>query len=513
MSDNKRIAKNSLMLYVKLLVSTFVGLFTTRLVLKELGADDYGLYSVVGGVISMMGFLTSTLAATTYRFVAVEMGKGSTDKINKIFNSSFIIFILIGFLLVAIGETIGVWYVKNHLNIEADRVEDALFVLHFVIASTFLSVVSISYQGLITAHENFLVRVSIEIITSLLRLGFLILLIYYVGNKLRAYAVIMMIVMLVPSLLYFIYCRFYYFEEVRWKINRDIEVYREMLGFSSWMVFGSFARMTENQGGKIIINLFFGTIVNAALGVASQIYSYLTIFVQNVSQAAVPQIMKSQGAGDNVRTVNLVYSVNKYSYFILLCISTPIILSIDPILEFWLTDVPQYTRQFAILMLINGLISVSGTSLGGAIQATGKIRVNQIFSSAFILLTLPLTYLLFKLGYPPYFLTVAIIIISIFIRMLRAWVLSNLINEFVLKDDFKKVILPAIIVTIAILPLYYLRPYYGNSLYSIILFSIFSIIYTSLFIYFIGLNVNERKVVKKNIIKYSEGIISKIKNN
>ncbi len=512
MSENTKIAKNSLFLYIKLILTTVIGLYTTRLVLKELGADDYGLYAVVGGVVSMMGFLSTTLSTTTYRFVAVELGKGNRDKVNKIFNSSLTIFILIGFIMIIIGETVGVWYVKNHLNIEAEKVGDALFVLHFVIAATFLSIFAIPYQGLVTAHENFLARVSIEIIKSVLKLGFVLLLIYFVGNKLRAYAIIMTIVMFLPTLLYVVYCRRKYFEDVRWRINRDIKLYKEMLSFSGWMIFGAFARMAEKQGGAIIINLFFGTLLNAAFGIASQIYNYMMIFVRNISQAAVPQIMKNQSAGNNIRTVSLVYSINKYSYFILICISAPLILSIDPILRIWLTDVPQYTKQFAILMLANGLISVTGTGFGGAIQATGNIRLNQILSSFFILLTLPAAYLFFYLGYPPYSITVIIIFISFIIRMLRAWILSTLIKEFVLKDDFKKVLVPVMIISITVLPQYYLRQYFDNTPYNIILFSGISIILTSLSIYLLGLNGRERKTINRFTARTVENIIVKLKN-
>lgn len=501
MSENTKIAKNSLILYIKLIITTFVGLYTSRVVLLQLGADDFGVYAVVGGVVSMMGFLSSTLNATTYRFVAVELGKGNRDGVNNVFNSSLTIFLLLAFLMVAIGETVGVWYVKTHMNIEADKVGDALFVLHFVIATTFFSVLSIPYQGLVTAHENFLARVSIEIIKSILKLGFVLLLIYYVGNKLRAYAIIMMIVMFLSTLFYVVYCRRKYFEDVRWKTNRDKKLYKEMFSFSGWMLFGAFARMTEQQGGVIIINLFFGTVVNAAFGLASQVYNYMMLFVRNISQATIPQIMKSHSAGNSIRTVNLVYSINKYSYFILFCVSIPIILSIDPILETWLTDVPQYTKQFTVLMLINGLISVTGSGFGGAIQATGKIRINQILSSTVILLTLPAAYLFFNLGYPPYFITVSIIIISLFLRMLRAWILSSLIKEFVLKDDFKKVLLPVTIVTITVLPQYYVRQYFGNTLYSIITFTGISIIWTLLTIYLLGLNGNERKIIMRYTLK------------
>ncbi|MFO8068225.1 MAG: MATE family efflux transporter [Bacteroidales bacterium] len=501
MSENTKIAKNSLILYIRLIITTFVGLYISRILLTELGDDNYGLYAVVGGVVSMMGFLRSTLNTTTYRFVAVELGKGNKDKVNKIFNSSLTIFLLLGFLLVIIGETVGAWYVKTHLNIEAEKVNDALFVLHFVIASTFFSILIIPFQGLITAQENFLARASIETTRSLIHLGFVFFLIYYSGSKLRAYAIIMMIVNFLALSFFVFYSKWKYKKIVNWKINKDIKLYKEMLSFSVWMILGSFARMAERQGGAIIINLFFGTVLNAAFGLASRIYNYMMTFVRNISQAAMPQIMKNHGAGNNRRSVNLVHAISKYSYFILFLVATPVALLIDPILELWLDDVPQYTKAFAILMLVNGLVSVTGNGFGGAIQATGKIRLNQILSSIIILLTLPLTYMFFSMGYPPYFITVVIIGISFVIRMIRAWLLSTLIKEFNLKDDFKKVLLPVMIVTTTVFPLYYLRQYFGDALQSIIIFTCISLIWTLITIYFLGFNGNERKTIKRFTLK------------
>mgnify|MGYP006284193079 CR=1 FL=1 len=511
MSENTKIAKNSLILYIRLIITTFVGLYVSRIVLTELGADNYGLYAVIGGVVSMMGFLGSTLSSTTYRFVAIELGKGNKDKVNKVFNSSLTIFLFLGLLLVILGESVGVWYVKTHLNIEAEKVNDALFVLHFVIASTFFSLLTIPFQGLITAQENFLARASIETTKSLIQLGFVFILIYYSGSKLRAYAIMIMIVNFLALSFFIFYSKWKYYEIVNWTINKDLILYKEMLSFSGWMILGAFARMTERQGGAIIINLFFGTVLNAALGLASRIYNYMMIFVKNISQASIPQIMKNHGAGNNKRTVNIVHGVNKYSYFILFLVATPVLLSIDPILEFWLDEVPQYTKPFAILMIINGLVSVTGNGFGGAIQATGRIRLNQIFSSIIILLTLPLSYLFFTIGYPPYFITVVIIGISFILRMIRAWILSMLIKEFKLEYDLKKVLLPVMIVTISVFPQYYIRQYFGNTLYNIIIFTFISLIWTSITIYFLGFNGNERKTIKRFLQKKVDDSIIKMK--
>lgn len=500
MKENKRIAINSLILYGQLVISTIIGLYTTRLVLLQLGAADYGLYAVVGGIVTMMGFLNTAMVTTSYRYISIEIGKKDKGNLNKVFNTVFVIHLILAFFLVAIAEPGGIWYIKNYLNIVPGKVPDALFVLHFTILVSFISIIVVPFRGLITARENFLVRASVEIIGALFKLGLLLLLILYKGNKLRAYAIIMTIVTISPSVLLFIYCWINDRSVVEWKLNRKVSDYKEIFSFTGWISIGTIAYMGVRQGAAIIINLFFGTVINASFGIASQVNNYLMIFVRNLNQAAVPQIMKSHSSGDSKRSLNLVYSISKYSFFIMLLPAVPIMLSIDSILVLWLKEVPEYTKHFIILMIINGLIGVTTSGFDAAIQATGIIRKVHIWYSIILLSTLPIAYLMFKLNYPPYIITVLFIASSFIYRFVQIDILTK-ITEFKILQYFHRTLLPVLLVSIVTIPQILLRKLFGQDFIDILIFSVISISLITLSVYFIGLNRSEKLVINNQFSK------------
>lgn len=506
MNENKKIAKNSLILYIRLVITTVIGLYASRIVLLQLGADDFGLYAVVGGIVSMMSFLSTTMLATSYRYIAVEIGKGENGDTNKVFNTSLVIHLILALVLVVIAETVGVWYINNYLNVAAEKIPDALFVLHFSVLTTVISIASVPFQGLITANEKFLARATIEIIRAVLKLGFVFLLVLYIGNKLRAYAILMTVVMTIPPILFFIYCRVKNNEVVKWKLNRLKSDYWDMIKFSGWIMIGAIAHIGVRQGAALIINLFFGTLVNAAFGIASQIYNYIQMFVKNLNQVAVPQIMKSYSSGDSERSLNLVYNISKYAFFLMLLVATPILLSIDAILVLWLKEVPVYTKQFAILMIISGLIGITGSGFDGAAQATGKIRKIQIWYSVIMLSTLPIAHLMFKLHYPPYIITVITIGATITNRIVQIKILSD-ITEFSIPHYLSHSILPLIMVSLVTLPQILLRNLFGQNIIDLLIFSILSFVLCLLTIYLFGLRKTEKDVVHKVI----HNLILKIK--
>jgi len=498
MSENKKIAINSGILYLRLIVTTIIGLYTSRIILLQLGANDYGLYTVVGGIISMMNFLNTTMLATTYRFIAVEIGKGEKGNPNKIFNTSFVIHLALTIVLVIIAETGGVWYIHNYLNVAAEKIPEALFVLHTTVIATIFTIVSIPFQGLITAKEKFIIRAGVEIVRALLKLGLILLLVYYTGNKLRAYSIIMIFVMIIPPLLFYLYSRLKEYEIIKWKFNKNKEDYINMLNFSGWVVIGAGAHIGVRQGAAILINLFFGTVVNAAFGIASQVYNYIQMFVNNLNQAAVPQIMKSHSAGNNERSMNLVYSMSKYAFFLMLFPAVPILLSMDIILKLWLKEVPEYTSQFANIMIINGLIAMTGSGFDAAIQATGDIRKMQIWFSSLMLLSLPIAYVLFLNGLPPYYITIILLGATIVMRVVSIRILSEL-TSFKVGIYLKRTILPVLLVSILIIPQYFIRKFFAHDLMGTIIFSLISIILIIPNIYYLGLNKEERRKIINGI--------------
>ena len=499
MKDNSRIIKNSGILYVRLLITTIVGLISTRLLLHALGVSDYGLYTIVGGIVGIMAFLNTVMISTTYRYIAYEMGKGNYTNINQVFNISLIIHLCLAVLLILLAETIGRFYINNYLNVPGGKVTDALFVFRFSICGAFFSIISIPYQGLITAQENFLVRASIEVIRSLSRLGAVFLVIYYLGNRLRLYSVLMMIVMIIPPVLFFLYCNRKYPSLIKWNFQKNWSKYKEMIGFSGWVMLGGAASVGKIQGSALIINSFFGTILNASFGIANQVNNLISMFSKNLSQAAIPQITKSYG-GDNIdRSTELVLFISKYSFFLMLLPALPILLEIDFILKLWLKDVPEYTSAFVKLMIIYALIETISSGIPAVIQASGKIKWFMIIYSTILLLSLPVAYFLFTLGLPPYFITVVFISALIF-AILTDLILLKKILSFNVKALIEKVYFRIFAVVVLLLPLFLVRNLISSGFSRFIIISILSVVLYFIVIYFVGIEKRERIVIV-NILK------------
>lgn len=495
-----RIAKNSLYLYAKLFVSTILGLYVSRIVLLELGAESFGLYVVIGGIVSMLNFLNETLLATTNRFISVELGKGKVGEVNKIFNNAFVIHLILSVFLTVIAEVLGTWYIHNHLNVSADKIPDALFVLHCSIITTVFSIISLPFQGLIVSRENFIAKSVLEIVIVLIKFSLVLLLTIYIGNKLRFYAIIMAFIMLITSISFIIYCYLKYREDIRFNPNKDIDDYKKMLSFSGWILLGTFAQVGRGHGTALILNLFFGVFVNAAFGIASQIYSYIMMFVHNLNQAAVPYIIKTQSAGETEKSMNIVYSFSKYVFFAMILFSFPILMFTDTILLLWLKEVPELTKEFTILMIINGLIGSVGSSLGVPVSATGDIRKSQVFYSITLLSIIPISYLLFKNEYAAYFIII-VMIGSTFTNVILQAIITAEKTVFSINDYLVKSILPVVLVALAMTPQIYLRGCFENRLIDVFLFSIISAVITLVSIYIFGLRKDEKYILRNFVNK------------
>ena len=384
-SDNKRIALNTAVLYVKLILSVFIGLYTSRVVLQALGASDYGLYTVVGGIVTMMNFLGTTMVSVSYRYIVVEFGKKEHGDPNKVFNTVMVIHIVLMFLLLFVGELFGTYYINNIAKFDPAKIDDAIFVLHMSLIATSLNIISIPYNGLIIAREKFVYTAIVEIGRSLLKLVLVIFLFHYLGNKLRLYSVIAAFYSAILPISLFVYSFIKEKSTIKWHINKKLSDYKEICKYAFWIMFGALACMGQNQGSNMIINYFFNTVINAAFAIGFQINSYVMMFVQSLNQAAVPQIMKGQSSGDTERSLSLVYTISKCSFFIMLIPVVPLSINIDYILSIWLKDVPPFTNIFAILLMVCGLIRCLGAGFDSSIQATGKIKHFKFFIALHIL--------------------------------------------------------------------------------------------------------------------------------
>lgn len=510
MGDNRLIAKNSLILYVRLLVTSVISIITVRFILKLLGTSDYGLYSVVGGIVFIMAFLNNVMVSTTYRFVAYEMGKGDINAVNKVFNVSLVIHIGLAFLTLLLAETAGIFYIMNYLQVPDGKLPDAVFVFRMSVYATFFRILSIPFQGLITANEQFKIPAMIEIFRNTMALIAVLLLFKFNTNALRMYALLIAIISIIPPLFYFMYSKKHYPTIISWKLQRDRSKYKEMIGFSGWILFGASASTAEVKVSALIINVFFGTLVNAAFGLATQVNSMVKMFAQSLNKAVIPQITKSFSGGDVGRTLELVVFSSKYSFFLMLLPSLPILFETEYIVNIWLGVVPEYVIPFIQIMVINALIEITNAGIPAAVQATGKIKYFQIILSSITLLALPVAFILFKLGYEPYWMALVFTMTASINIVLRQILLKKLI-QFDTAYFISNAYIPMIIVCLAIAPLWIVKINMAVPLLTILI----SIVWLLLVIYFLGIKRNERRVlnrflalnIKKILVKHNTGTL------
>lgn len=431
-ANSKRIAKNTLLLYVRMLLIIIVGLYTSRIVLKTLGVSDYGIYNVVGGIVSMLAFLNSAMVAASQRFISFELGTGDYGRLKKVFCTSVSIHIALAVIILLVAETIGLWFVNTHLNIPPERMTAANWVYQCSILTLILTVVSVPYNSCIVAHEHMKAFAYVSIVEAVLKL--LIVYILLMGNidKLILYAILIVVVAFIVRMIYGVYCK-RHFEECSYRFVFDYKLFKEMFAFAGWSVIGNLGFSFKDQGSNIILNLFFGTTVNAARGIAMQVNGIVSNFSSNFTMALNPQITKQYAAGNVEASRILVYAGCRYSFYLLLLIAIPVMVNRDYLLNLWLGNVPEYTSQFLMLALISALINVMASPLVNALQATGKIKVFQIAICIIMLCELPLAYLILSGGGKPYmamYPTVLVMLVGLFARFV---ILKRLIPAYRLR--------------------------------------------------------------------------------
>ena len=495
MNDNKKILLNTGVLYFKLILSTIIGLYSSRLVLKTLGIDDYGLYAVVGGVVSFLNVIGTTMVSVSYRYIAVELGKHENGDPNKVYNTVYVIHLIIALGLLIIGETLGLFYIQNYLNVADGKIPDAEFVLHISLLTTAVSIMSVPSNGLIIAREKFLFTSVTEISVQIMKLVFVILLGYFIGNRLRAFALIMAVITLTTRIAYLIYCKRNDAAIVKWNFNKCWSDYKEIFSFAWWSLFGCIAVMGKEQGAAMIINFFFGTSLNAAFGLATQVNRYVLTFSRSLNQAAVPQIMKSYGGGNEDRSLNLVYAITRITSLILMIIIIPLIFCMDDILGIWLENVPEYTSIFASWMLICGLIMALGSGFDPCIQSTGKIRNNEIGYGLINIILLPVIFILYKMGHPPYVNVIVMSFLSLATRAFQIYILKKQ-TQFSFSKYSKTSLLPVFFtMLITVLPLWALRIVWGHNIWQTILFLIIGVFWTMIAIWIVGVHKSEKNMI------------------
>lgn len=444
--NNKRIAKNTLALYIRTFITLSIGLFTSRVVLNALGVNDYGIYNVVGGIVAMFSIVTSSLSQAISRYLTFELGKDLKDRLHKIFCTSVNIQILMSVIIVLLAEVIGVWFLNYKMNIPSDRMYAANWVMQFSILSFVINLISIPYNAVIIAHERMKVFAYISIFEAVMKLVIVACLYISSIDKLITYSFLLLFVAVVIRIIYGVYCK-RNFEECHYSLIFDKTLFKDMSKFAGWNFTGVLAYILNTQGINIISNLFFGVTVNAARGIATQVEGIVKNFVNNFTTAVRPQIIKSYSSGDMDYMTKLVCSSTKYSYFLMWLFALPIIIETETILKLWLHLVPEHTVIFLRLTMTATLMSLLGEMMFTNVMAIGKLKNYMIYESIITCLVFPLSYLLFLKGFPAetsYILFSTAYFVLIFVRL---WYLKREEN-FPVQLFVKTTLLPVIATTL-----------------------------------------------------------------
>lgn len=407
----KRIARNTMMLYIRMFVLMLVGLYTSRVVLNALGETDYGIYSVVGGVVAMFTMISGALNSAVSRFITFELGKGYPVRLNKVYCTSVNIQLILALIVVLLAEPIGLWFIEHMMTIDPSRIPAATWVLHFSLLAFVVNLMSIPQMASITAHEKMSAYAYIGMLDGLLRLGVAFMIMKSPIDSLVYYAMLMAAVVLLVRLTYGIYCRIS-FPECRYRLVFDGPLVKEMFSFAGWNFIGVTSGVLRDHGGNILVNLFSGPVVNAARGVAVQLNGAVQSFVTNFMTAVNPQITKSYAAGDNEYVFSLIRKSSKMSFYLLSLMAIPIIFNAEFLLGVWLKEVPEHASLFVQLFLMFAMSEALSNPLITAMLATGRIRNYQLVVGGIQLLNIPLSYLFLRMGAIPEITVVVAIALS-----------------------------------------------------------------------------------------------------
>lgn len=499
-STTKRIAKNTLMLYFRQILIMLVSLYTVRVVLNVLGAEDYGIYNVVAGVVTMFSFLSAAMATASQRYFSFDLGKGDNEHLKTTFSVTFQIYVLLAAVVILLAETVGLWFVNHKLVIPAERMVAANWIFQAAIVSFLLTLITTPYMASIIAHENMNVYAYVSIIEAGLKLGIVFLLKILPYDKLIVYGLLLATVALINTSIYRLYCHKHY-EECKFRFVKDGKLFKEIVSYSGWNLFGSMAGVFKNQITNIILNLFFGAVVNAARGIALQVNSAVTSFAQNFTTAIRPAIIKNYAAEEKEKVYSLVYRGCKFTFFLMYIFALPLCLEMNIVLNIWLKTPPEYTVIFTRLVIIESVLTSMSFSVMTLAQATGKIKLYQGVVGGILLLNLPVSYFVLKMGAKPYAViqvAIGVEITAFIFRLIIVHHLSGLsIAKFIIKT-----FIPCIFVSIisAIIPVVFVYKF-EESFLRLIFTILISVICVSVAVFFLGMNKAERN-----------GIVGKIKN-
>lgn len=498
--NTKRIAKNTLMLYVRMLFGMLISLYTSRVVLQTLGVEDYGIYNVVGGVVAMFSLLSGSLSAAVSRFLTFELGRKDLERLKKVFSSALCVHAILALVVFVLSETIGLWFLNCKMNIPADRMVAANWVFQFSLFSFLLGLFSVPYNASIISHERMGIFAFVGIGDTILQLC-IVLLIAYGGinaDRLILYSGLLVLKGLLFQFFYFYYCR-KSFEECRFRLILDKPLLKDMTGFAGWNFIGASSAILRDQGGNILLNLFYGPALNAVRGIANQVSSAIGAFVGNFMVALNPQITKSYAAAEYEYTFSLIFKGARFSFYLLLWLALPVLLNTQYILSIWLNVVPEHAVFFVQLVLIFSMCEAISNPLVTVMLATGKIRNYQIIVGGLQMMNFPLSYLFLKMGFLPEVVVMIAIALSLVCLVARLIMLRGMIQLPVsrfLHNVCGKILLVTVLSVIIPLLVRWELP---ANLYGFIISCIICLIWTAAILFIFGCSVSERKFLRDKL--------------
>ena len=506
-SNNKRIAKNTLILYFRMLLTMGVSLYTSRVILEALGVADYGIYNVVGGIVAMFGILSGSLSSAISRFITFELGKGDFNRLKRIFSTSVNIQIILIAIIVVLMETIGLWFLNYKMVIPEGRLVAANWVFQFSVVTFAINLLSVPYNAVIVAHEKMSAFAYISIVDCTLKLIVAFVIAYNPFDRLVYYGVLIMIVGLINRSIYAIYSK-RHFEEATYSFLLDTDLMKEMFGFAGWNFLANGAYMLNTQGVNVIINIFFGVTVNAARGIAEQVNHAVQSFVSSFSTAINPQITKSFANGDKETAFDLVYKGAKYAFLLMLVLSLPILFETETILKLWLKKPPEYSISFVRWTILGTMTTTMGNTLLTLVLAHGNIKKYQIFITLFGVLPFPMTWLAFKLHFDVIYAYIIYFVVYYGLIYVRLYLVHD-ITGIPWKLYIKKVVFRTHVVCAAsVLAPYYVVQMLTPSMLRLVITCVVSVISSCFFSFFLGMTKNERVSVISKVNKYINSKIS-----
>lgn len=499
--NTRRIAKNTAMLYIRMLLTMLVSLYTSRVVLNVLGVEDYGIYNVVGGIVVMFSFLNGAMSQSTQRFLAYEIGRNDFQRLRKVFSLSLTIHMGIALLVWGLAETVGLWFLNTQMTIPEGRMEAARWVYQFSVFSFMVSVLQAPYHAAIIARERMHVYAYVSIAEAVLKLAVVFVLQWVAFDKLKLYGVLVFAVTVIVALFYRLYCK-RSFQECRFYFVWDRRLYRTLTGFAGWSMFGTVAWMGKSQGLNMILNVFWGPLLNAAYGIGNQVNAAINSFVQNFTMALNPQIVKSYATGEKHYMEELVFRGAKFSYCLLLVFAFPLLMETEFVLGVWLREVPEYAVVFTRLMIVNSLLESFTYVMGTSIQATGRIKWYQLVVGCTILLNLPLAWLLLKSGFAPsiiLFVCVGLSCVTLLERLLIMRYLLKISFWRFVWQVFGKALEVTLVASVVPVGVYLWLPD-GRAKFAVVIFCcVLSVLVT---VWELGLTLGERDYCRQIVRKY-----------